>query len=74
MLVIFVVESFPQHIQSTAYGIILTVGEFGKVLGPFLVRIADHARVSPMLFTAVISTVFGLLLLLPLQETLHQRK
>ena len=72
--IFFIVETFPQHIQSTSFGMVQTIGEFGKLISPFLVRLCDSIKVNPVLSIAIVDVLLGFFFILPLKETLNLRK
>jgi len=57
------VESFPQHIQSTVFGIIELFGQSGKLVAPYSINIAESWKLNPI---AVMGIMLMILSLTPL--------
>lgn len=75
MLYIFlVVETFPQHIQATCFGIVEFISQSGKFFAPFCIDLSDALRISPILLTGIISFLLCILPLLPLKESLVRKE
>ena len=68
------VESFPQHIQSTSFGLIEVMAKFGTILSPIVVRIADSMGISPVLIIAVTFIGVGAVAVFFLKETMAEEK
>lgn len=75
MLYIYlVVETFPQHIQATSFGIIEFIGQMGKLVAPYTINLSTALSISPILLTGFVSIIFQIITLLPLRETLAKPK
>ena len=75
MLYIFlVVETFPQHIQATCFGIIEFISQIGKLMAPFTVTIAEGINISPVLLGGFMMILFMLIPIMPVKETLVKKK
>lgn len=75
MLYIYlVVETFPQHIQATSFGIIEFIGQMGKLVAPYTINLSTALSISPILLTGIVSIIFQIITLLPLRETLAKPK
>lgn len=75
MLYIYlVVETFPQHIQATSFGIIEFIGQMGKLIAPYTINLSTALAISPILLTGMVSVIFQIITLLPLRETLSRPK
>jgi hypothetical protein len=75
MLYIFlVVETFPQHIQATCFGIVEFEGMVGKFIGPFMITFADAMHISPILLAGIIMMTLQVIPLIPIKETLLRKK
>lgn len=75
MLYIYlVVETFPQHIQATSFGIIEFIGQMGKLIAPYTINLSTALAISPILLTGMVSVIFQIITLLPLRETLARPK
>ena len=68
------VESFPQHIQSTSFGLIEVIGKIGTIMSPIVVRIADSVGISPVLIIAVTYIGVGAVAVFFLKETMTDNK
>jgi uncharacterized membrane protein len=67
------VETFPQHIQATCFGIIEFFSQLGKFFAPFMITIASDMNMSPILLSGFIGLAFGIVTLLPIKETLVKK-
>lgn len=74
MYIYLVVETFPQHIQATSFGIIEFIGQMGKLIAPYSINVSTALSVSPILLTGIVSIIFQVATLLPLRETLVRPK
>ncbi len=75
MLYIFlVVETFPQHIQATCFGIVEFLSQLGKFFAPFMITLAEFISISPILLSGFIMIALQIIPLLPLKETLVKKK
>lgn len=75
MLYIFlVVETFPQHIQATCFGIVEFLSQLGKFFAPFIITFAETISISPILIAGFIMMLMQVAPLLPLKETLVKKK
>ena len=72
--ILWIVESFPQHIQSTSFAAIQTLGEVGKFVSPILVRAANSKKISPALVITAVDLLLGLGFFFCLKETLMAKK
>ena len=70
----FLVESFPQHIQSTSFGLIEVIGKIGTIMSPIVVRIADSVGISPVLIIAATYIGVGAVAVFFLKETMTDNK
>lgn len=74
MLYVFlVVETFPQHIQATCFGIVEFLSQMGKFFAPFMITFAEAISISPILLSGFIMIVMQVTPLLPLKETLVKK-
>lgn len=61
------VETFPQHIQTTAMGFIEIIGQPAKVVAPYLVELADDNEITPIGIMSIFCFVFMILTFLPVK-------
>jgi hypothetical protein len=73
LYIFFVVETFPQHIQSTCFGIVEFVSQLGKFFAPFMIGLASAIGISPILLTGFISVFVGVAIIPSLKETLVKK-
>ena len=71
--IFWIVETFPQHIQSTSFAAVQTLGEVGKFISPLLVRAANTNKISPALVITAVDVVLGLGFFVCLKETLVRK-
>ena len=67
---IYVIEAFPQQIQSTIIGIIEVCGKIGTTISPLLVRVTDDKGIPALVVTGLIQLVLGVVPNLFLKESL----
>lgn len=72
--VFLAVESFPQHIQSTAMGMVEIIGQPGKIVAPYVISLAQSWSLSPVGILSAIFVVTLIFVIFPLKETLKSLK
>lgn len=64
------VESFPQHIQSTSFGIVEVLGQISKAIAPLQISVSRELGISPIVAIGIVGTFFMLIPLFFVRETL----
>ena len=67
---IYVLEIFPQQIQSTVIGIIEVCGKLGTTLSPLLVRVTQDNGFPALVATGLLQLVLGVLPTFFMRESL----